>query len=53
MPATGKGKILGSPGGRMGTWKVALVQVRGGGAFALLPVPCAELRLDLQGDSFS
>jgi hypothetical protein len=23
------------------------------GSFALLPAPCAELRLDLQGDSFS
>ena len=28
MPATGKGTILDSPGGRMGPWKVALVQVR-------------------------
>src|SRR6185436_15508747 len=27
MPATGKGTILDSPGRRMGTWKVALVQV--------------------------
>ncbi len=29
MPATGKGTILDSPGGRTGTWKVALVQERG------------------------
>jgi hypothetical protein len=31
MPATGKGTIMGSPRGRTGTWKVALVQERGGG----------------------
>src|SRR5262245_14756502 len=34
MPATGKGTSLDSPGGRTGTWKVALVQVRGGQIFS-------------------